>query len=90
MNKMQEQLARDLIQNIDDAKMNANVLAAMTGDEDFGLLALMLETMLIAKAKGELDDFAQAISKVLSQKNAAQRGGSAIADIIDTFDGLGN
>ena len=90
MNKMQEQLARDLIQNINDAKMNANVLAAITGDEDFGLLALMLETMLIAKAKGELDDFAQAISKVLSQKNAARRGGSAIADIIDTFDGLGN
>ena len=87
---MQEQLARDLIQNINDAKMNANVLGAMTGDEDFGLLALMLETMLIAKAKGELDDFAQAISKVMAQKNAAQRGGSAIADIIDTFDGLGN
>ena len=87
---MQEQLARDLIQNIDDAKMNANVLGAITGDEDFGLLALMLETMLIAKAKGELDDFAQAISKVMAQKNAARRGGSAINHIIDTFDGLGN
>ena len=41
MNKMQEQLARDLIQNVSDATDNANMLALMTGDEDY-LLRLVV------------------------------------------------
>ena len=87
MNKVEEQLARDLIQNIKDAQRNSLTLAAITGDEDFELLGMMLEMMLIAKAKGDLEDFARACSKVAGQKNAAQQGGSAISSIIDTFDG---
>ena len=35
MNKVEEQLARDLIQNIKDAQRNSLTLAAITGDEDF-------------------------------------------------------
>ena len=90
MNKMQEQLARDLIQNISDATDNANMLSMLTGDEDFLLLGMLMESLLVAKAKGDLIDFAQALSRVMGQKNAAKQGGSAINHIIDTFDGLGN
>ncbi len=87
---MQEQLARDLIQNVSDASDNANMLALMTGDEEFVLLGSLLEMMLVAKSKGDLLDFARAVSDVAGQKNAAKQGGSAINHIIDTFDGLGN
>lgn len=90
MNKMHEQLARDLIQNVRDAQNNAQVLAMLTDDEEFMLLGSLMEIMLVAKAKGDLIDFAQAITKVAGQKNAAKEGGSAINHIIDTFDGLGN
>ena len=87
---MQEQLARDLIQNVSDATDNANMLALMTGDEDFVLLGMLMESLLVAKAKGDLIDFAQALSRVMGQKNAAKQGGDAIRSIIDNFDGLGN
>jgi len=87
---MHEQLARDLIQNVSDASDNANMLALMTGDEEFVLLGSLLEMMLVAKSKGDLLDFARAVSDVAGQKNAAKQGGSAINHIIDTFDGLGN
>ena len=87
---MQEQLARDLIQNISDATDNANMLALMTGDDDFVLLGMLMESLLVAKAKGDLVDFAKALSRVMGQKNAAKQGGSAISSIIDNFDGLGN
>ena len=90
MKKIQEQLARDLIQNVRDAQINAEALALMTDDEDFKLLGMLMEMLLVAKAKGDLIDFAQAITKVAGQKNAAKQGGSAINHIIDTFDGLGN
>ena len=87
---MQEQLARDLIQNVTDAQNNAQVLAMLTGDEDFMLLGMLMEMLLVAKAKGDLIDFARAVSDVAGQKTAAKEGGSAINHIIDTFDGLGN
>lgn len=90
MNKMHEQLARDLIQNVKDAQTNAEVLAMLTDDEDFMLLGMLMESLLVAKAKGDLVDFAQALSRVMGQKNAAKQGGSAISSIIDNFDGLGN
>jgi hypothetical protein len=90
MNKMHEQLARDLIQNVRDAQNNAQVLAMLTDDEEFMLLGSLMEIMLVAKAKGDLLDFAQAVSDVAGRKNAAKEGGSAINHIIDTFDGLGN
>ena len=90
MNKMHEQLARDLIQNVKDAQTNAEVLAMLTDDEDFMLLGMLMESLLVAKAKGDLIDFAQALSRVMGQKNAAKQGGSAISSIIDNFDGLGN
>ena len=90
MNKMHEQLARDLIQNVRDAQNNAQVLAMLTDDEDFMLLGSLMEIMLVAKSKGDLLDFAQAVSDVAGRKNAAKEGGSAINHIIDTFDGLGN
>jgi hypothetical protein len=90
MNKMQEQLARDLIQNISDATNNANVLALMTGDEDFELLGMMMEMLLVAKAKGDILDFAQAMSRLAGEKNAAKQGGSAINDIVNNFNGIGN
>ena len=87
---MHEQLARDLIQNVKDAQTNAEVLAMLTDDEDFMLLGMLMESLLVAKAKGDLVDFAQALSRVMGQKNAAKQGGSAISSIIDNFDGLGN
>ena len=87
---MHEQLARDLIQNVRDAQNNAQVLAMLTDDEEFMLLGSLMEIMLVAKAKGDLIDFARAVSDVSGQKNAAKEGGSAINHIIDTFDGLGN
>ena len=87
---MQEQLARDLIQNVSDATDNANMLSMLTGDEDFVLLGMLMESLLVAKAKGDLIDFAQALSRVMGQKNAAKQGGSAISSIIDNFDGIGN
>jgi hypothetical protein len=90
MNKMQEQLARDLIQNVSDATDNANMLSMLTGDEDFVLLGMLMESLLVAKAKGDLIDFAQALSRVMGQKNAAKQGGSAISSIINNFDGIGN
>ena len=90
MNKLHEQLARDLIQNVKDAQNNAEMLAMLTDDEDFVLLGMLMESLLVAKAKGDLIDFAQALSRVMGQKNAAKQGGSAINHIIDTFDGLGN
>ena len=90
MNKMHEQLARDLIQNVRDAQNNAQVLALMTDDEEFMLLGSLMEIMLVAKAKGDLIDFARAVSDVAGRKTAAKEGGSAINHIIDTFDGLGN
>ena len=87
---MQEQLARDLIQNVSDASDNANMLALMTGDEEFVLLGSLIEMMLVAKSKGDLLDFARAVSDVAGQKNAAKQGGSAVSHIIDTFNGIGN
>ena len=87
---MHEQLARDLIQNVKEAQTNAEVLAMLTDDEDFMLLGMLMESLLVAKAKGDLVDFAKALSQVMGQKNAAQRGGSAISSIIDNFDGIGN
>ena len=90
MNKMYEQLARDLIQNVKDAQNNAEVLAMLTDDEDFVLLGMLMESLLVAKAKGDLIDFAQALSRVMGQKNAAKQGGSAISSIINNFDGIGN
>ena len=90
MNKMHEQLARDLIQNVKDAQNNAEVLAILTDDEDFALLGMLMESLLVAKAKGDLIDFAQALSRVMGQKNAAKQGGSAISSIINNFDGIGN
>ena len=90
MNKMQEQLARDLIQNISDATDNANMLSMLTGDEDFLLLGMLMESLLVAKTKGDLVDFAKALSQVMGQKNAAKQGGSAIGSIINNFDSIGN
>jgi glycosyltransferase A (GT-A) superfamily protein (DUF2064 family) len=90
MNKLEEQLARDLIQNIKDAQRNSLTLAAIVEDADFELLSMMLQMMLVAKAQGDLEDFARACSKVAGQKNAARNGGSAISSIINTFDGMGN
>jgi hypothetical protein len=90
MNKMHEQLARDLIQNVKDAQNNAEVLAMLTDDEDFVLLGMLMESLLVAKAKGDLIDFAQALSRVMGQKNAAMQGGSAISSIINNFDSIGN
>ena len=90
MNKMHEQLARDLIQNVKDAQNNAEVLAILTDDEDFALLGMLMESLLVAKAKGDLIDFAQALSRVMGQKNAAMQGGSAIGSIINNFDSIGN
>ena len=90
MNKMQEQLARDLIQNVSDASDNANMLALMTGDEEFVLLGSLIEMMLVAKSKGDLLDFARAVSDVAGQKNAAKQGGSAVGHIVNTFNGIGN
>ena len=90
MNKMHEQLARDLIQNVKDAQNNAEALAMLTDDEDFVLLGMLMESLLVAKAKGDLIDFAQALSRVMGQKNAAKQGGSAISSIINNFDGIGN
>jgi len=90
MNKMQEQLARDLIQNVSDATDNANMLSMLTGDEDFVLLGILMEMLLVAKAKGDLVDFAKALSQVMGQKNAAKQGGSAIGSIINNFDSIGN
>ena len=87
---MQEQLARDLIQNISDATDNANMLSMLTGDEDFLLLGMLMESLLVAKTKGDLVDFAKALSQVMGQKNAAKQGGSAISSIINNFDGIGN
>ena len=87
---MQEQLARDLIQNVSDATDNANMLSMLTGDEDFVLLGMLMESLLVAKAKGDLIDFAQALSRVMGQKNAAMQGGSAIGSIINNFDSIGN
>jgi len=87
---MQEQLARDLIQNVTDAQNNAQVLAMLTGDEDFVLLGMIMEMLLVAKAKGDLVDFARAISDVAAQKNAAKQGGSAVDHIVNTFNGIGN
>ena len=87
---MQEQLARDLIQNVSDATDNANMLALMTGDEDFVLLGMVMEMLLVAKAKGDLVDFARALSDIAAQKNAVKNGGSAISSIINNFDGIGN
>ena len=87
---MHEQLARDLIQNVKDAQTNAEVLAMLTDDEDFMLLGMLMESLLVAKAKGDLVDFAQALSRVMGQKNAAKQGGSAISSIINNFDGIGN
>jgi hypothetical protein len=51
---------------------------------------MLMEMLLVAKAKGDLIDFARALSDVAGRKNAAKQGGSAINHIIDTFDGLGN
>jgi hypothetical protein len=90
MNKLEEQLARDLIQNIKDAQRNSLTLAAIVGDDEFELLSMMLQMMLVAKSQGDLEDFARACSKVAGQKNAARKGGSAIPGIIDTFDGMVN
>jgi len=90
MNKMQEQLARDLIQNVTDAQINAEALALMTDDEDFMLLGMLMEMLLVAKAKGDLLDFARVLSDAAAQKNAAKQGGSAINHIVNTFDGIGN
>ena len=90
MNKMHEQLARDLIQNVKDAQTNAEVLAMLTDDEDFMLLGMLMESLLVAKTKGDLVDFAKALSQVMGQKNAAKQGGSAISSIINNFDGIGN
>ena len=90
MNKMQEQLARDLIQNVTDAQNNAQVLAMLTGDEDFMLLGMLMEMLLVAKAKGDLVDFAQVLSDVAAQKNAAKQGGSAVSHIVNTFNSIGN
>jgi glycine betaine/choline ABC-type transport system substrate-binding protein len=86
MNKMQEQLARDLIQNVTDAQTNAEVLAMLTDDKDFVLLGHLMEMLLVAKAKGDLPDFARALSQVAGQKHAAQHGGSAINAIVNDFD----
>ena len=90
MNKIQEQLARDLIQNVTDAQINAEALALMTDDEDFMLLGMLMEMLLVAKAKGDLVDFAQVLSDVAAQKNAAKQGGSAVSHIVNTFNGIGN
>ena len=90
MNKMHEQLARDLIQNVKDAQNNAEVLAMLTDDEDFVLLGMVMEMLLVAKAKGDLVDFARALSDVAGHKNAVKNGGSAISSIINNFDGIGN
>ena len=90
MNKMHEQLARDLIQNVKDAQINAEVLAMLTDDEDFVLLGMLMESLLVAKAKGDLVDFARALSDVAGHKNAVKNGGSAISSIINNFDGIGN
>ncbi len=87
---MHEQLARDLIQNVKDAQNNAEVLAILTDDEDFALLGILMESLIIAKAKGDLVDFAKALSQVMGQKNAAKQGGSAIGSIINNFDSIGN
>lgn len=90
MNKIQEQLARDLIQNVRDAQINAEALALMTDDEDFMLLGMLMEMLLVAKAKGDLIDFSRALSDVATQKNAAKQGGSAVSHIVNTFNSIGN
>ena len=90
MNEMQKQLAEDLIRNVAAASDSARALTLLTGDSDFQLLAAMLEMMLVAKAKGDIEDFARACTIVAAQKNAASSGGSAIESIIVNFNGIAN
>ena len=90
MNEMQKQLAEDLIRNVAAASDSAKALTLLTGDPDFRLLAAMLEMMLTAKAKGDIEDFARACTDVAAQKMAAAAGGSAIESIIVNFNGIAN
>ena len=90
MNEMQKQLAEDLIRNVAAASNSAKALTLLTGDSDFRLLASMLEMMLVAKAKGDIEDFARVCTDVAAQKTAAAAGGSAIESIIVNFNEIAN
>jgi hypothetical protein len=42
-----------IIQNIKDAQRTSLTLAAIVGDDEFELLSMMLQMMLVAKAQGD-------------------------------------
>ena len=87
MNELNEKVARELIENVMAGAEKAHLLAILTGDEDFKLLALMLVTMLQAQANGDIQDLAEAIGPVLARK-IEERSGKPMAkdDLLRGFD----
>ena len=71
MRDMNEEMARQLVDNIESAVELCNTLALTTGDDEFVTLGLLLTVMLTAKTKGDIDDLAAAMIPVLSAKTNA-------------------
>lgn len=79
--KSKERLAQELLDNIDAAVTNCEVLQLLTGDDDFKLLSMLLRTALIGKAHGDITEMMLAIAGVIDKKIMAGR--DAVEDVLE-------
>jgi hypothetical protein len=72
MNK--ETITQEMLDLITQASQKANLLAIMTGDNEFSALSTFLRLGPTAKAKGDLIDFMELISQAMEEKISAASG----------------
>jgi hypothetical protein len=80
MQNSNEKAAKALLANVNDAIENCEFLAITTGDDDFKLLAIYLKLGLVAKHKGDLLEFMQALSNIIDTH--INDGQDAVEDIL--------
>jgi len=80
MKNANEKAAAALVDSVSDAVAQCKFLTITTGDENFRLLAIFLQMGLIAKSKGDLLEFMEALSGLIDKR--IQFGKDAAADVI--------
>ena len=76
---MTERLVKEFVDAFVDAVSKAEVAGVVTGDPGYQLLALSMITLLQAHAKGDLEDFIDAMTGVIEQKLGVKKDPANIA-----------
>ena len=66
----QDQLFRDILNQVDETCNKLETLAIFSGDPDFKLLSLGLKTLTIGCAKGDIEEMMHALAAIIETKNS--------------------